>query len=87
MNVYVISDCEYREGATVIGAAVDRERAEKIADRPSDDSRVVGWSPWKEDVSPSDGSCAWTRDALLADGKIHLSLYQEIVVVPLDGVD
>lgn len=89
VNVYVVSDCEYREGATVIGAAVEWDRAAWIADRPRGEGhdRVVGWSPWKEEVNAAEGSCWWLRDGLLADGTIHPSWYQEIVVVPLDGLD
>ena len=84
MNIYVISNCWWRDGSTVIGAATDRAGAEAIGDRYNDDRpRVAAWAPWKEDVSPSEGSCGWQRDALLADGTIHPSLSQEIVCLPL----
>lgn len=84
--MYVVSSCWWRDGATVIGAAIDRAGAEQIADRhDEDDSRLAAWAPWKEDVNPAEGSCAWRRDALLADGTVHPSLYQEIVCVPLAG--
>lgn len=84
--MYVVSSCWYRNGSTVIGAAMDRAGAKEIADRhDEDDSRLASWSPWKEEVSPAEGSGTWHRDALLADGTIHPSLYQEIVCVPLAG--
>lgn len=82
-NVYVVSNCWWRDGATVIGAATDRAGAEQIADRTGD-SAPGGWSPWREAVEPQ-GSCTWSRDALNADGTRHASLYQEIVCVPLAG--
>jgi hypothetical protein len=86
MNVYVVSACWWRDGATVIGAGGDRADAEAIADRYGTDGEGVGgWAAWKEDVSPAEGSCTWRRDALRPDGSIHPSLYQEIVVVPLAG--
>jgi hypothetical protein len=86
MNIYVVSSCWWRNGATVIGAATDRAGAEVIADRhPEDDSSADKWAPWKEDVSAAEGSCTWSRDALLVDGTVHPSLYQEIVCVPLAG--
>lgn len=86
MNVYVVSNCHWREGSTVIGAAADRSRAERIADR-YDHARsdVTGWSPWTEDIVPAEGSCTWRRDALDVDGGVHMSLFQEIVCMPLDG--
>lgn len=88
MNVYVVSECEWREGGSVIGAAVDRERAEKVGDQSREHfDPVAGWTPWKEEVCPADGSCRWTRSALEADGTVNYVLYQEIVVVPLDGAD
>jgi hypothetical protein len=84
MNIYVVSSCWWRDGATVIGAAVERADAERIAERAeTDDHRLASWAPWKEEVSPSEGFCTWHRDALMADGTTHASLYQEIVCVPL----
>lgn len=87
MNVYVVSLVWWRDGATVIGAGVDRADAETVADRYGldDHDRVSGWTPWREEVSPSEGSCKWTRDAIGPNGTTHLSLSQEIVVVPLAG--
>lgn len=86
MNIYVISNCWWHDGSTVIGAATDRAGAEAIGDRyGEDDPPIATWAPWKEDVSPAYGSCTWRRDALLADGTIHPSLSQEIVCVPLAG--
>lgn len=86
MNIYVVSSCWWRDGATVIGAGATREDAEGIAERSDiDDHRLAGWAPWKEDVSPAEGSCTWRRDALMSDGTTHASLYQEIVCVPLAG--
>lgn len=88
MNIYVVSNCWWRDGSTVIGAGADRMSAEVIADRyPLDEhDGVTAWAPWKEDVDPAQGSCTWRRDALVDGGMIHLSLYQEIVVVPLAGL-
>lgn len=80
-NVYVVSNCWWREGSTVVGAATDRAGAEQIADR-AEDSAPGGWSPWRETVVP-EGSCTWSRDVLEADGSKNGSLYQEIVCVPL----
>lgn len=86
MDVYVVSSCWWRDGATVIGAAVERRGAEAIADRAeTDDHRLASWAPWKEEVLPINGQ-TWRRDALMADGTTHSSLYQEIVCVPLAGV-
>lgn len=80
MDVYVVSGCWWRDGATVIGAGADLSDAQVIADRyDADDSRVTSWSGWK--ISEEN---RWTRDALTADG-VHPSLYQEIVRVPLAG--
>jgi hypothetical protein len=88
MNVYVVSNCWWRDGATVIGAAVDRPGAEKIAERYDHDrSDTAGWAPWSEELDPAEGSCTWRRNALSADDRTHPSLYQEIVVVPLAGFD
>lgn len=87
MDVYVVSDCWWRDGASVIGASTDRAGAEEIADRRDRyDDPVAPWAPWKEDRSSAERVVAvWRRDALLADGTIHPSLYQEIVCVPLAG--
>jgi hypothetical protein len=85
MNVYVVSEVAWRDGAEVIGAATDRAGARAIADRDlDDDSRVAGWTPWKQDPL-SESPPTWRRDAMLADGTMHPSLSQEIVCVPLAG--
>lgn len=82
-NVYVVSSCWYRVGSTFIGAAMDRTGAEQIADRHDEnDSRVATWEPWEADSVTKD-PLTWRREALLADGTVHPSLYQEIVCMPL----
>lgn len=89
-KIYVVSSCWWRDGATVIGAAMDRPGAEAIADRYENDPygyddaerRVTAWSPWQAE-SRTDEPRSWRRDALLSDGTVHTSLYQEIVCVPL----
>jgi hypothetical protein len=87
VNVYVVSECEWYRESVVIGAATSRELAERVADRADRDGDLVEqWSPWKEDVNPGEGHCSWFRDALYGDGAPR-PLYQEIVVVPLDGSD
>lgn len=85
MNVYVVSNGWAHAEGVVIGAAVDWDRAGAIANRAGDEGG--GWSPWKEEVSAVEGSCVRERVALRADGTAHSARYQEIVVVPLDGVD
>lgn len=82
MNVYVVSSV-WADGATVIGAAVDRESAEQIADRAG---RAGEWTPWQERIDPAQRSFMWGRMALLMNGSVHPSLSQEIVVVPLAGM-
>jgi hypothetical protein len=85
MDIYVVSSCWWRDGASVIGAGVRREDAEAIADRHDTSGEGVGsWAPWTEDRHAS-GLAGWRRDALNADGSVHLSLFQEIVRVPLAG--
>jgi hypothetical protein len=81
--VYVVSNCWWRDGATVIGAATDLDGAEEIADRPDEfGDPVAGWSEWSADGN----SWTWRRDALHSDGSPHASLYQEIIRVPLAGM-
>lgn len=89
MDIYVVSNCWWRDGATVIGAAITRGDAEVIADRPDTDEPVSAWDQWTaDDEWTADGeSKRWRRDALMADGTTHSSLYQEIIRLPLAGWD
>jgi hypothetical protein len=80
MNVYVVTIGWLHDGATVIGAAVDRVSAERIADARDD----ALWNGWDEEVVP-EGSCTWVRTGRFPDGTPHPRLFQEIVVVPLAG--
>lgn len=90
MNIYVISACWWRDGATVIGAGVDLSVAMALGDRNDEsdsdyDRRITGWSDWSASEPTRAGRfTVWRRDALTAEG-IHPSLYQEIVCVPLAG--
>lgn len=71
----------------MIGAAVDRGDAEAIADRPeAEGGRAGTWAPWREEALLTSGPRKWRRDALMADGTTYVSLYQEIVCVPLAGM-
>jgi hypothetical protein len=89
MDIYVISNCWYRDGATVIGAGSDLSDAMAIGDRYG--SGVVemveqGWQGWEPSEPGASGRYArWRREALTADGGVHPSLSQEIVKVPLAG--
>lgn len=79
MDVYVVSNCWWREGSTVIGAGAELTDAEDIADRGTDDDpQFAGWSEWKE------SGPVRRRDALTATG-MHPSLFQEIARSPLAG--
>jgi hypothetical protein len=80
MDVYVVSNVWYREGATVIGAAVDLASAEEIAERLPPVAGAA-WRPWGD--AEVDGKR--TRNALRADGVSAATFYQEIVRVPLAG--
>lgn len=82
MDIYVVSNVWWRDGATVIGAGASKQDAESIADRRDGAEPVAGWAPWKPDA---DGQPVTRRDALMFDGTTHASLYQEIVCVPLAG--
>lgn len=82
MDVYVVSNCWWRDGATVIGAGAELDDAKEIANRPDPDG-ASSWASWNED---SYRAGTLRRDALTASGEIHPSLYQEIVRVSLAGM-
>jgi hypothetical protein len=84
MDVYVVSNCWWREGQTVIGASTDEAGAIEIADRAEhlkdEVPPAAGWKDWERGAEGT-----LRRDALNPDGTTHASLEQEIVCVPLAG--
>lgn len=87
-NIYVISNCWDRDGATVIGAAVELDGAMEIGDPIEHRSGTTAgsWAPWEvHDPDIGERFARWTRSGLNRDGSPHVSLYQEIVQVPLAG--
>lgn len=81
-DVYVLSDCAWRDGSEVVAVFADLDAAMQAADGPElADSQVPGWRPWRQSAMP--GERRWLRDGTRADGSVHPSAYQEIVARPL----
>lgn len=86
MDIYVVSDVWWRDGATVIGAGASLADAEAIADRRDRYGESPAFGSWDDWVADNDRPGVGRRDALLTDGTVHPSLSQEIVCVPLAGM-
>lgn len=88
MNIYVVSKL-WREHGTlgngmVIGAGVELEDAQKVADRW--DCSPGKWGAWVADPGPGARSQRWTREVIGRDGRTFGQNAQEIVCIPLAGV-
>jgi hypothetical protein len=81
--VYVLMNCEWREGAEVAGVGDDLSTAMRLAQRKAEadrDPTITGWTAWAPaETNGADRVIRWRRDALNTSGEIHVSVYQEIV--------
>ncbi len=88
-DVYVVLNCWWRDGATVIGCGATEADAKAIAERSGRRELALdigSWESWKPRDADSTGHPhGWSRNALESDGSVHPTLYQEIVRVPLAG--
>jgi hypothetical protein len=84
MNVYVVTLCWLRQGATAIGASRDLEGARAIADRRGPDGpNEPRWGPWYDDMVPTGQPAKQIRHRVRPDGAVDVHEWQEIVVLPL----
>jgi hypothetical protein len=84
VNVYVVTLCWLRQGATAIGASWDLEGAREIADRRgADGPNEPRWGPWYDDMVPTGQPAKQIRHRIRPDGAVDVHEWQEIVALPL----
>ena len=77
MDVYVLLDVAWRDGADVVGVCRTLPDIKRLADDHARADGWSGWSEWEERVI-DEGAAEWKRDRLRSDGSIHPSGMQEI---------
>jgi hypothetical protein len=81
MDIYVVSDVVWRDGAEILGVRATLEDAMALADTSTGATGMAGsrWGKWQPDLpGPAGRYTAWDRDELNADGSPHISGMQEI---------